>query len=270
MESLDDPSTGSVLIARSGEVMTLTLNRPEVKNAMDSEGWEKIGDAVRIAERDSSVRALVVTGAGSNFCSGADISGPAVGHPLTRMNNLARAAKALHNFPKPVIAKVRGVAVGAGWNLALCCDFVVAEESARFSQIFAKRGLSVDFGGTWLLPRLVGLQQAKLLAYLADFVSADHAKALGLVTWVKLEDEIDTFVDGLSSRLAAMPPVAIAQDKKMLNGAFTRTFEESLEDETRSQAVNYATEDASLARVAFRESRTPAFTGRWLLDRVEG
>ena len=140
----------------------------------------------------------------------------------TSCDRLTDVALALHELAVPTVAKVTGVAVGAGWNLALGCDLVVATPESRFCQIFAKRGLSVDLGGSWLLPKLVGLQQAKRLVLLADMIDADEAHALGLVTWVKPADEIDAFVDELAGRLAAGPPFALAQSKALLNDGAER------------------------------------------------
>ena len=194
-------------------VRTLTLNRPDRKNAINAQLWEELADALRAAARDVDLRALVITGAGGAFCSGADISTPEDIHPRHKLRRLTEVALALHELTVPTIAKVTGVAVGAGWNLALGCDFVVATPESRFCQIFSKRGLSVDLGGSWLLPKLVGLQQAKRLVLLADMIDAEEARSLGLVTWVKAADEIDAFVADLAGRLAAGPPVALAQSK---------------------------------------------------------
>ncbi|MGY1503265.1 enoyl-CoA hydratase/isomerase family protein [Streptomyces sp. QTS52] len=245
-------------------VRTLTLNRPRRKNAIDAELWAALRDALTDAGRDRDVRALVVTGAGGAFCSGADISGGVSGvHPLYRMRTLSEVALALHELPVPTIAKVTGVAVGAGWNLALGCDLVVATPEARFSQIFARRGLSLDLGGSWLLPKLVGLQQAKRLALLAETVGAEEARALGLVTWVVAADEVDSFVDGLGARLVAGAPVALAQTKALLDEGADRTLRDALANEARAQGVNFATADASEAFTAFMEKREPSFDGRW-------
>jgi 2-(1,2-epoxy-1,2-dihydrophenyl)acetyl-CoA isomerase len=158
---------------------------------------------------------------------------------------------------------VSGLAVGAGWNLALGCDLVAATPEARFSQIFARRGLSVDCGGSWLLPRLVGMQQAKRLALLAEMIDADEAYRLNLVTWVVAADRIDAFVAGLGARLAAGPPVALAQTKALLHEGADRTMRDALAGETRAQAVNFAGADVPEAYAAFAGKRTPLFTGRW-------
>ncbi|HVW39987.1 MAG TPA: enoyl-CoA hydratase-related protein [Amycolatopsis sp.] len=258
-------STGPVLAAGDGGVLRLTLNRPARKNAMTVEGWGTIFDILHCAETDPEIRVVVIAGAGGDFCAGADISSAPAGHPLERVSRISKTAQSLHDFPKPVIAKVEGAAVGAGWSLALGCDLVVASTSARFSQLFVRRALSIDFGGSWLLPRLVGLQQAKRLVLLGEFVSAQEAERLGLLTWVKEPGEIGPFVDDLAARLAAGPPVALAQNKSLLNQGATLSFTDALANEARAQAVNQATEDFPLALQAFADRTEASYTGRWAL-----
>jgi enoyl-CoA hydratase/carnithine racemase len=250
-------------------VRTLTLNRPERKNAINAQLWEGLADALRAAARDPGLRALVVTGAGGAFCSGADISTPEDIHPRHKLRRLTEVALALHELAVPTIAKVTGVAVGAGWNLALGCDFVVATPESRFCQVFSKRGLSVDLGGSWLLPKLVGLQQAKRLVLLAETIDADEARALGLVTWVKPAAEIDAFVADLAGRLASGPPVALAQSKGLLNDGADATLRQALANEARAQPGNFATADSIEAYAAFAEKRESTFTGRWAVTRSE-
>ena len=202
-----------VLLCRDDDgVRTLTLNRPQRRNAIDARLWEELADALRAAARDD-LGALVITGAGGAFCSGADVGTGENIHPRHKLRRLSEVALALHELAVPTIAKVTGVAVGAGWNLALGCDLVVATPEARFCQIFARRGLSVDLGGSWLLPKLVGLQQAKRLVLLADMIDAADAHSMGLVTWVKNAEEIDAFVDALCDLLAEHPPEAAAAPK---------------------------------------------------------
>jgi enoyl-CoA hydratase/carnithine racemase len=242
---------------------TLTLNRPHRKNAIDARLWRELAEALRAAGRDDGVRALVLTGAGGAFCSGADIGVPDDVHPRRKLQRLTDVALALHELSVPTIAKVTGVAVGAGWNLALGCDFVVATPDSRFCQIFAKRGLSVDLGGSWLLPKLVGLQQAKRLVLLGDMIDAEEAHALGLVTWVTPAEEIDAFVDQLAGRLAAGPPFALAQSKALLNEGANATLQEALANEARAQPGNFATADSAEAYAAFAAKREPEFTGQW-------
>lgn len=260
-DSLTEPV---LLVHRADGVLTLTLNRPEKRNALSTELWDALREQVRAAGDDPDLRCLVVAGAGGAFCAGADLSDlSSHQHPIDRMRVVDEIMLGLHELPVPTVAKVDGVAVGAGWNLALCCDLVAATPRSRFSQIFARRGLSLDSGGSWLLPRLVGLQRAKRLTFLADMVEADEALALGLVTWIRPEDEIDAFVDDLGRRLAAGPRVALAQSKALLHEGSQRTFAESLASEARVVALNLATEDTRLAYEAFRDQRPPNFTGRW-------
>jgi 2-(1,2-epoxy-1,2-dihydrophenyl)acetyl-CoA isomerase len=252
---------------KAAGVLTLTLNRPRRKNAINAETWDALRAALTEAGNDLEVRALVITGAGGAFSAGADLSDPRDGHPLTRMRGINEIPMLLHELPVPSVAKVTGVAVGAGWNLALGCDLVVATPDARFSQIFAKRGLSLDLGGSWLLPRLVGMQQAKRLALLAEMIDAEEARSLGLVTWVVQPGEIDSFVTDLAGRLAAAPPIAVAQSKALLHENADRTLREALASEARAQAINSATEDAPAAFRAFIEKTEPTFTGRWAVGR---
>jgi enoyl-CoA hydratase/carnithine racemase len=191
----------ALLCSDRNGVRTLTLNRPHRKNAINRDLWIALAEALTAAGKDRNVRAVVITGAGGAFCSGADISTPDDSHPVHKLQRLTDVALALHELPKPTIAKVTGVAVGAGWNLALGCDLVAATPESTFSQIFARRGLSVDLGGSWLLPKIVGLQQAKRLVLLAETIDAAEAHALNLVTWVVPAMEIDDSVSDIAGRL---------------------------------------------------------------------
>ncbi|MEN4474452.1 enoyl-CoA hydratase/isomerase family protein [Mycolicibacterium cosmeticum] len=254
----------SVLLSEDHDgVRTLTLNRPERRNAIDPELWLALAQALRAADTSDDVRAVVLTGAGGAFCSGADIGTGEAVHPRRKLQRLTDVALTLHNLSVPTIAKVTGVAVGAGWNLALGCDFVVATPESRFCQIFAKRGLSVDLGGSWLLPKIVGLQQAKRLVMLADMISAAEAHRLGLVSWVQAATEIDAFVDELAGRLAGGPPFALAQSKALLNDGAAVSFAQAVANEARAQPGNFATTDSGEAYAAFAAERDPSFTGTW-------
>lgn len=252
-----------LLVDDVGGVRTLTLNRPHRKNALDARLWRELADALRATARDPAVRVLVITGAGGAFCSGADIGTGEDVHPRYKLQRLGDVALALHELSVPTVAKVAGVAVGAGWNLALGCDLVVSTPESRFCQIFAKRGLSVDLGGSWLLPKIVGLQQAKRLILLGDMIDADEARALGLVTWVRPADEIDAFVDDLTGRLAAGPPFALAQSKALVNDGASSTLQQALANEARAQPGNFATTDSAEAYAAFAARREPNFVGEW-------
>lgn len=253
-------------VERAGGVVTVTLNKPAKKNAVDPTMWTEMArifdDVARNPDRD---RALVLTGAGGDFCSGADLwlgPGEDPPHQMTAMRNVAGAIQGLHDLPQPTVAKVPGVAAGAGCSLALACDLVVAGQSARFSEIFAKRGLALDGGSSWFLPRMIGLHRAKELAFFADILSAAEALEIGLVNRVVADDELDGFVDGWAERLAAGPPIALALSKKMLNSSMSLTLQQALEDEARCQSVTLASSDTRDAFAAFVEKRPPRFTGR--------
>ncbi|HEU5085539.1 MAG TPA: enoyl-CoA hydratase/isomerase family protein, partial [Acidimicrobiales bacterium] len=187
-------------VERDGGIVTVTLNKPQKKNAVDPTMWVEMAriwdDIARNPRRD---RAVVVTGAGGDFCSGADLwlpPGEEPPHQLTAMRAVSAAIQGLHDLPQPTIAKVPGVAAGAGCSLALACDLIVAGDRARFAEIFPKRGLALDGGSSWLLPRLVGLHRAKELAFFGDIVSAADAEAMGLVNRVVPDAELDEFVSG--------------------------------------------------------------------------
>ena len=245
-------------------VVTLTLNRPERKNAMNTAMFNELLAVFREVDASTSDRVLVITGAGDAFCSGADLGdrGSDTRPALARLHWVADIALALHRIPKPVIAKVNGVAVGAGMNLALGCDLIIASDTARFSEIFARRGLSIDFGGSWLLPRLIGMHRAKELAFFADIISAKEAAELGLVNRVLPASQLDAFVADWADRLAAGPPLALSMTKRLLTNSFTTTMDEALEAEGLAQSVNTATEDTAEAIRAFLERREPRFKGR--------
>jgi 2-(1,2-epoxy-1,2-dihydrophenyl)acetyl-CoA isomerase len=258
----------TILLDRSDGIATITLNRPELKNAANGLMWEELLAAFDDVASTPSDRVLVITGAGDGFCSGADLSfitgsgekGERA-HFINSMRRVADCALTLHRIAKPTIAKVNGVAAGAGCNLALGCDLIVASDTARFSEIFAKRGLSIDFGGSWLLPRLVGLHKAKELAFFADILSAQDAAALGLVNHVVPAAELDGFVDDWARRLVAGPPLALSMTKTMLNNGVDVSMAQALEDEARCQSVNIYTKDVKEALAAFAEKRDPTFTG---------
>jgi 2-(1,2-epoxy-1,2-dihydrophenyl)acetyl-CoA isomerase len=259
-----DPKT--LVVERADGIVTITLDRPERKNAVNGQMWDELLVTFReIGEQDSD-RVVVLTGAGGDFCSGADMSTVGEGerppHALASMRHVGDVCLALYRLPQPTIAKVRGVAVGAGMNLAMVCDLVVASDTARFSEIFARRGLSIDFGGSWVLPRRVGMHRAKELALFAEIIGAAEAERIGLVNRVVPDGELDEFVAGWAQKLAAGPPIALAQTKRLLNNAVGITLEQALDEEAAAQAVNLATSDTREAVRAFLDKRTPSFTGR--------
>ena len=167
----------------------------------------------------------------------------------------------MHDLAKPTIAAVNGVAAGAGCNLALGCDLVIASDRARFSEIFAKRGLVVDFGGSWLLPRLVGMHRAKELVLLADVIDATEAERIGLVNRVVAHDQLGETVREIATRLANMAPLALAASKRLLNQSFAVSMAEAIEAENTAQALMSTTSDTAEAILSFFERREPRFTG---------
>jgi len=257
----------TIIVERRAGVVRVTLNRPDKKNAINGPMWDELLATFEEVADNPGDRALVITGAGDAFCSGADLTEsrtPAAADvaPLVQMRHVGDVALELHRIPKPTIAKVNGVAAGAGCNLALGCDLVVASDAARFSQIFARRGLAIDFGGSWLLPRLVGLHKAKELALLADIISAREAADIGLVNKVVPAADLDAAVDEWAGRLANGPTIALSLTKMMLNRSFATSMEQAVEDEARSQHVTFSTRDVVEAMSAFVQKREPDFTGR--------
>ncbi|MDP3983859.1 MAG: enoyl-CoA hydratase/isomerase family protein [Acidimicrobiia bacterium] len=245
----------------------LTLDRPERKNAVPMDGWPELTGAFRDFEASSS-RILVVTGSGSDFCAGADLDPSRIDTIQTvtdrhrRMKIVGEAAMTLHRLSKPTIAAVDGVAVGAGMNLALGCDVVVATSRARFSEIFVKRGLTVDFGGSWLLPRIVGMQRAKELALSGRIVDAEEALRMGLVTVVVAPDQLRSAATEMAESFVAGAPKAQMFAKQALNASFEMSLADALSWEGQSQSILLGTEDAAEGILSFIEKRDPDWKGR--------
>lgn len=261
------PDFETLLWDRDGETVTVTLNRPEKRNAMSWRMFEEIGAAFESAGADPQVRCVVVTGAGGAFCSGADLTDPEnlVATPLEmqeRMRAINGVVRSVATCERPTIAKVTGVAAGAGCNLALLCDLVVASREARFAELFVKRGLAVDFGGTWALTRLLPLNQAKELALLGEIVSAEEAYGLGLVNRLCEPQEVSAVVKDLAVGLAALPPKTVSFIKKNLNRAAERSLDDNLEAESAAQATLITSEDLREALMAWTQKREPRFSGR--------
>lgn len=258
----------ALLIDRADGVVTCTLNRPAKKNAVTSEMWLGLTELFDEVAENPDDRVLVITGAGDGFCSGADLGdsstaeasrGPATA--LAGMRIVGRAALRLHELAKPTIAAVNGVAAGAGCNLALGCDLIVASDRARFSEIFSKRGLVVDFGGSWLLPRLVGMHRAKELVFLADIIDAQEAERIGLVNRVVAHETLLDETRELALRLAHLPPLALALSKRLLDQAPSMSMAEAVESENAAQALIATSRDTVEAVLAFLEGREPNYTG---------
>ncbi len=256
----------SILAARSGAVTTLTLNRPAAMNSFTTAMHAELIAALNVAADDAEVRCVVITGAGRGFCAGQDLSDPmaAPGNDLGHLiaGTYAPLVERIRSMPVPVIAAVNGVAAGAGANLALCCDFVIAARSASFIQAFSKIGLVPDTGGTWLLPRLVGNARALGLAMLGDKVPAADAAAMGMI-WQCVDDAalVDT-VTALATRLAGMPTQALVATRQALSAAQDMNLAGALANEAQLQSRLGAAHDYLEGVDAFRNKRAPRFTDR--------
>ena len=252
-------------VQREGGLVTLTFNRPEKKNALNRQSWDELDRALTEIAANPDDRALLLTGAGGNFSSGADLSDQSMKMVLpivAEMRSVGDIILRLHRLPIPTLAKIDGVAVGVSLGLALGCDLVLASDRARLIEIFPRRGLALDGGNSWVLPRLIGLQRAKELAFFGDSVPAAEAAALGLVNRVVPVEELDALAAEWGRRLASGPTMALALTKRMLNNSFGVTMDQALEEEARSQHISYTTKDMGEAMRAFFEKRDPIFEGR--------
>jgi 2-(1,2-epoxy-1,2-dihydrophenyl)acetyl-CoA isomerase len=256
-----------VSVVDDGAVRTLTVSNPGRRNAIPKTGWSELLAALDAFE-GSDQRVMVLRGAGEDFCAGADLvdldtlefSSAADNAELMRRSSTV--ALRLAGLSKPTVAAVRGVAVGAGMNLAIGCDIVIAASDARFSEIFVLRGLTMDMGGTWLLPRLVGLAQARDLALTGRVVDATEALAMGLVGLVVEPEQLGEAAAERALLLSSGAPLAQRFVKAGLNRSSTMTFEQAIAFENQAQAVLLASEDAREGIAAFIEGRDPEFRGR--------
>lgn len=256
-------------------VAWLTLDRPEVKNAISPDQRNRAIELLQAASADLHVRAVVLTATGDAFCTGADLRARQVQAPrpddaperasgeISRLirDGAQRLVASILDCEKPVIAAVNGTAAGIGAHLAMACDLVVAAESARFIEVFVRRGLVPDGGGAWLLPRIVGMHKAKELLMLGDAISADEAMALGLVNRVVPDDDLRTATAELAGRLAAGPTRAIALTKALVNAAVESDRATAFAAEAVAQELNMGTTDAQEGVAAFVGRRDPTYRG---------
>jgi 2-(1,2-epoxy-1,2-dihydrophenyl)acetyl-CoA isomerase len=253
----------SIKFESADGIARVTLAAHERRNALTPEEFAELRDVLDSIAASPGERAVVLTGEGTAFCAGAFLpsDGPRV-PPIVLMRRINETARALHRMPQPCIAAVNGHAVGAGMSLALGCDLVLASTAAKFGQVFVKRGLSPDFGSSWLLPRIVGLHTAKKLALLGDIIDAHEATRLGIAAEVVAPEELGAAATRLARRLADGPPIAMALTKDLLNQSSTVGFDDALDREATAAAANMAAEDAAEAFAALREKRAPVFKGR--------
>ncbi|HSM00947.1 MAG TPA: enoyl-CoA hydratase-related protein [Acidimicrobiia bacterium] len=247
-----------------GPVRWLTIDNQARRNAIPFGGWARLAGLIDDFA-DGEPRVLVITGAGEDFCSGADMGSVSNGvatNGYAVLTEVSGAAAALHRSAKPTVAAVDGVAVGAGMNLALGCDVVIATDRARFSEIFVKRGLTIDFGGTWLLPRLVGMARAKELALTGRMFGAEEAMSYGIVTEVVAPEDLAMAASQKAAELAGGAPLAQRFIKEGLDRSLEMSFGEALAYERQAQSILFRSEDVAEGVSAFLEKRPPEFKGR--------
>ncbi|MFF7599141.1 enoyl-CoA hydratase/isomerase family protein [Streptomyces mirabilis] len=284
-----DPVDSLVLHATDNHVSWITLNRPEALNAITPDQRERLIQHLSHASCDPDVRAVVITATGRGFCAGADLrGGPPTGGPpagervagervagervagervagdVARMIRLGaqRLIGAVLDCEKPVIAAVNGTAAGLGAHLALACDLVLAADSAKFIEVFVRRGLVPDGGGAYLLPRLIGPQRAKELMFFGDALTAADAARLGLVNRVVPPDDLEKTARDWAERLATGPTRALALTKQLVNASLDTDRTTAFAAEAAAQEINMTTTDANEGVAAFTERRTPHYRGR--------
>lgn len=257
----------SILIKIENQVAYITLNRPEVFNSFNREMAFSLQSILDDCEHNNGVRSIVITGNGKAFCAGQDlkeVTNPELNPGFKKIleehyNPIITRIRAIN---KPIIAAVNGVAAGAGANIALSCDLVVASNKASFIQAFSKIGLIPDSGGTFFLPRLIGFQKASALMMLGDKVTAEEAEELGMIFKVISSESFNEEVEKLAIKLANMPTKALGLIKELLNKSITNTLEQQLELEGKLQIEAALSEDYTEGVNAFMEKRKPIFKGK--------
>jgi 2-(1,2-epoxy-1,2-dihydrophenyl)acetyl-CoA isomerase len=246
-------------------VATITLNRPEVYNALNDEITFELQDAVKAVAKDTSVRVVVLTGEGKAFCSGQDLKASAAQGKKSFLDSLHKRYNPLilgmRNLAKPIVCRLNGVAAGAGCSIALACDIIVASEEATLIEVFINIGLVPDSGSSFFLPRLTGMARAFELCSMGNKVKGREAYELGLVNKVVKPDELDAVVKSYTDYFAQAPTRAIGLIKKMLNKSTTSALDEMLEYEAYSQEIAGGTHDHKEGVTAFLEKRKPVFKG---------
>ena len=277
------------IVEREDGLVIVTLNRPHKKNALNALSWNDLDEVFAEVESDPGDRALLLTGAGGTFSSGADLSGGLgegesesgsgsgggggnerqsgglTGKGLQlivhEMRTVGQIISRLQRLPKPTIAAVDGYAVGVALGLVLACDLVVASDRARFMEVFVKRGLALDGGASWSLPRQIGLRRAKQMTFFGDPVDAAQAYDWGLVNEVVPPEQLLDTAKAWGHRLATGPTTALSLIKRLLDASSGSSFEEAIEDEARVQHIAYTTTDMAEGIASFLERREPRFTG---------
>jgi 2-(1,2-epoxy-1,2-dihydrophenyl)acetyl-CoA isomerase len=257
----------SILIKIENNTAWITLNRPEVFNSFNREMALRLQDVLDACEQDPKVRAIVITGEGKAFSAGQDLkevtspdNNPGIKKILEEHYN--PIITRIRTIEKPIIAAVNGIAAGAGANIAIACDVVIASEHAGFIQAFSKIGLIPDSGGTFFLPRLIGFQKASALMMLGDKVSATEAHAMGMVYKVVASEAFISEIENIATTLAAMPTQALGDTKRLLNESMSNDLKSQLKMECTLQIKAEKSSDYSEGVAAFVEKRKPNFTGK--------
>ncbi|MCB0462500.1 MAG: enoyl-CoA hydratase-related protein [Flavobacteriaceae bacterium] len=259
--------SNSILLKIENKIAFITLNRPEVFNSFNREMALNLQSILDDCETNNDVRAIVITGGGKAFCAGQDlkeVTSPELNPGFKKIleEHYNPIILRIRNIEKPIIAAVNGVAAGAGANIALACDIVVANQKAHFIQAFSLIGLIPDSAGTFFLPRLIGFQKATALAMLGDKISAEEAERLGMIYKFVPSDEFEETIQKIAQKLANMPTKALGLIKKTFNQSLTNTLEEQLALESKHQIEAAGTEDYAEGVAAFIEKRTPNFKGK--------
>jgi 2-(1,2-epoxy-1,2-dihydrophenyl)acetyl-CoA isomerase len=256
----------AILVQRTGQVATVTMNRPEALNFLDPIMAQEIESAMADFEKDEQVRAVIITGAGRAFCAGGDVKFMKQEWPVydlvLRMERVTGFVKAMLDLPKPIIASVNGPAVGAGCNIALAADLILASEKATFCQVFTRIGLIPDCGGIYLLPRRVGMTKAKDLIFTARTIEAREAERIGLVNRVVPAEALEEETRKIAGELASGPTMAVGIAKRLLNQSYESDFEKILRAENSNQVLLRKAEDHREGVKAFFEKRKPEFKGK--------
>ena len=247
-------------------VATITLNRPDVYNALNDAITYELQDALKKVAKDDSIRVLVLTGAGKAFCAGQDLKAVAGQEKRSFLESLHKRynpiISAMRSLPKPIICRLNGVAAGAGCSLALACDMIIAAEEATLIEVFINIGLVPDSGSSWFLPRLVGTAKAFELCTMGSKIKASEALQLGLVNRVAKADQLDAVVKEYTDYFSQAPTKSIGLIKRMLAKSATATLDEMLEYEAWCQEIAGTSSDYKEGVTAFLEKRKPAFTGK--------
>lgn len=258
--------TQPILKQINSGVATLTLNRPEVFNSFNKEMAFLLQDELDACEKDATVRAIVITGSGRAFCAGQDIgeiTNPDLNPGFKKIldDHYNPIIKKIRAIEKPIVCGVNGVAAGAGANIALACDVVIASDKASFIQAFSKIGLIPDSAGTFFLPRLIGFGKASAIMMLGDKISAEKAEKMGMIYSVAPSETLMDDVKAAATTLANMPTKALGLTKRLLNESMTNNLEEQLILESKLQIESASTEDYAEGVAAFVEKRKPNFKG---------